>query len=95
MLSNHPEQAQIDEMIALTDALDEQRAAGAHALHYGRGMLYGLGRPDLARPLIVRAEAIFRALGDIWPLAMLTVDLGMLAMFAGDLSDAERRFAEA
>jgi tetratricopeptide (TPR) repeat protein len=95
MLSHRPEQAQIDEMIALADALNDQRAAGEHALNYGRGMLYGLGRPDLARPMFVQAEAIFRTLGDIWPLAMLMADLGMLALLAGDLAEAQRRFAEA
>jgi hypothetical protein len=95
MLGNLPEQAQIDEMTTLADELHDQRSAGEHALNYGRGLLYGLGRPDLARPLIVQAEAIFRALGDSWPLVMLTGDLGMLALLAGDLAEAQRRFAEA
>jgi hypothetical protein len=51
MLSHRPEQTQIDEVTVLTDELHDQRSAGEHALNYGRGLLYGLGRLDLADSL--------------------------------------------
>jgi hypothetical protein len=95
MLSHRPEQAQIDELTALTHELNDQRSAGERALNYGRGLLYGLGRLDLARPMLVQAEAIFRAMGDIWTTTMLMADLGMLALLTGDLMEAQRRTAEA
>jgi predicted ATPase/DNA-binding SARP family transcriptional activator len=95
MLSHRPEQAQIDEMTTLTHELNDQRSAGEHALNYGRGLLYGLGRLDLARPMLVQAEAIFRAMGDIWTMTMVMADLGMLALLTGDLREAQRQTAEA
>ncbi|HZG67371.1 MAG TPA: hypothetical protein VEZ12_11550, partial [Herpetosiphonaceae bacterium] len=95
MLANHPDQLLIDEVIALAHTINDPQIVALHALNYGRGLLYGLGRPDLARPWLQQAEPLFQHLGDIYRLAMLTADLGMLAMFAGDLADAQRRFAEA
>jgi tetratricopeptide (TPR) repeat protein len=94
-LHNRPDQSLVDEAIALAEATDDPSIAAIHALSFGRGMLYGAGRPDLARPLVTRAERLYRQLGDIYPLAMVMVDLGMLAMLAGDLVEAARCFNEA
>ncbi len=92
-MQNHAiQESDIDQLLKLAEALNDQRIFGETAFHQGRGMLYGLGRTDLARPMVTRAAAIFRQLGDFWPLALVTADLGILAMLDGDLEEARRRF---
>ena len=95
MLGRIPPQDEIDELLALSQEFNDQRAMAEHALNYGRGMLHGAGRPDLARPTLARAEVLFSALGDVWTLALLRTDFGILALLDGDLDEARRNFEQA
>jgi tetratricopeptide (TPR) repeat protein len=96
IMANQPRNPALsDELVALATILNNASIMALQALSAGRGLLYAAGRPDQARPFILQAERLFRQQGDVYFLALVSIDRGMLALLANDLSDAQSSFAEA
>ena len=80
---------------ALAGALGDGYASAEMAFGYARGLLSSFGDVALARRLLLEAQATFHEQGDIWYLAQVRNDLGMLALLDGDFPGARRNLREA
>lgn len=76
------------------DALDDPRTSAWRAFNLGRLHLYQSGDPVTAQAYLQEAEITFQDLEDVWHLAQLRMDLGMAALWAGDLDGARTLFEE-
>jgi predicted ATPase/transcriptional regulator with XRE-family HTH domain len=79
----------------LVRELNEPGISALRAFSLGRAHLYQRGDPASAQTYVREAEAILRQLGDLWYLAQVLMDLGMIALWAGDLGVACARYEEA
>ncbi len=76
-------------------ALNDPRTSAWRAFNFGRLHLYQRGDPMSAQAYLRQTEANFRELGDLWSLAQVLLDIGMVALWAGDMDKARERYAEA
>ncbi len=84
----------IAEYEGLVRILDDPRTGALRAFNFGRLHLYQRGDPASAEPYLREAKVIFRDLGDVWYLAEVLIDLGMVALWVGDTRAARERFEE-
>ena len=83
------------------EVLDQVRLLGDQCISaevdfsYARGFLGAFGDAASTQPLLLNAQATFRDLGDLWFLAQVRNDLGMIALLVEDNWEAGRCFDEA
>src|SRR5262249_1592513 len=84
----------MDEMLTLSATLEEPRARAAILFNQGRGALLQAGKYKEARQLLEQSLALFRPLADLWYIALVVIDLGLVALFQEDYGVARAWYAE-
>lgn len=84
----------IDEYNALVRALDEPWTNAIWALNTGRAQLHHQQNAPAAQVSLQEAQALFRALGDVWYLTQTLMDLGTIALTMGDVQAARDYLSE-
>ncbi|MFN8467019.1 MAG: BTAD domain-containing putative transcriptional regulator [Caldilineaceae bacterium] len=87
--------AAVGEYQAVVGALDEPWSNAMAALNGGRALLHHHNDLKGAWALLQEAQVLLRAVGDDGFLTQVLIDLGTLALAAGDVEAADAYFAEA
>ena len=84
----------LDEYLLIGQTLDDPRWQAAHSFNEGRGALLQRGDYAAARQPLEKSLALHRQLGDIWQIAQIVVDLGLVALHDGDSRAARALYEE-
>jgi len=78
------------EALTLARAWGDRYAIAEMSFSAARGLLSSFGDAGVVRHLLLEAQATFQELGDLWYLAQVQGDLGMLAVLEGDVAQARQ-----
>ena len=87
--------ARVAQALALAQELGDRYAIAEMSFSTARGLLSSLGDLETVRRLLLEAQATFHDVGDLWYLAQVQVDLGILALLEGNVAQARRGLCEA
>lgn len=82
------------EYLRLNEGLDDPRAGALLAFQQGRGALLQFGDHRAAQGSLEQSLAVFRELGDLWTVAQVVIDLGLVALHQGDTAAARARYEQ-
>jgi len=80
----------VAEALTLARAWGDRYAIAERSFSAARGLLSSFGDAGVVRHLLLEAQATFQELGDLWYLAQVQGDLGMLAVLEGDVAQARQ-----
>jgi predicted ATPase/transcriptional regulator with XRE-family HTH domain len=84
----------VAEFLTLGDTLDDPRAWAMFLYNRGGWALLQQGNYKEARPQLEQSLALFRPLGDLWHIARVVIDLGLVAMYQEDYEAARTWYTE-
>jgi tetratricopeptide (TPR) repeat protein len=82
------------EYLRLHEGLDDPRAEALLAFQRGRGALLQFGDYRAAQGSLERSLELLRELGDVWTMAQVVIDLGLVALHQGDTAAARTRYEQ-
>jgi tetratricopeptide (TPR) repeat protein len=82
------------EYLALQDTLDDPRDQALMLFNLGRGALLQQGDYLAARTQLEQSLELLRALGDVWTIAQVVIDLGLVALYQEDYGPAQAWYEE-
>jgi tetratricopeptide (TPR) repeat protein len=82
------------EFLSLGNTLDDPRSRATFLYNVGGYTLLHQGNYTEAGPLLEQSLALFRPLGDLWHIARVVIDLGLVAMYQEDYEAARAWYAE-
>jgi predicted ATPase/transcriptional regulator with XRE-family HTH domain len=84
----------LSEYLALSATLDDPRSRALVLFNLGRGALLQQGDYQNARAQLEACLALLRPLGDLWYIAQVVIDLGLVALFQEAYQSAEAWYRE-